>query len=203
MLKKTVKFTDFNGKPQTKDLYFNISKTEIAEMDMNESQMAQDGQITGGIKEKLDTIRKGGKGREILQSFKDIIFMAYGEKSEDGQYFYKSADKSYKFASSPAYDAFFTELLTDPAKAAETIKAMLPDDLDGSKDQDKPVGPPPMSPAQRQQEAASAPVPAADIPTQPAVPADPTPEVTPTKEQMEAFLAQQRQQESGDFTQGS
>ena len=34
MLKKTIKYTDYNGVERTEDFYFNITKAEAIEMEM-------------------------------------------------------------------------------------------------------------------------------------------------------------------------
>ena len=34
MLKKTIKYTDYNGEEQTEDFYFNLSKAELTEMEL-------------------------------------------------------------------------------------------------------------------------------------------------------------------------
>ena len=108
-------------------VHFNLTKTEIAELDMGESQIALDGAISGGLEEKLNAIRAGGKGGEILQAFKDILFLAYGEREEGGRQLIKSADISRAFAQTPAYDVFFLELIEDSAGAAVMINSMLPE----------------------------------------------------------------------------
>lgn len=142
MYKKTITFEDFNGNKRTGDYYFNISEAEFIEMDMNESQMQADGGISGGLSEKLEQIRKGGSGREILAAFKDILFLSYGIKSDDGLVFEKSAEISRRFEQSGAYNEFFTELVTDAGRGAEFIKATLPAKFTPSINkamQDKPV----------------------------------------------------------------
>ena len=35
MLKKTIKYTDYNGEEQTEDFYFNLSKAELTEMELS------------------------------------------------------------------------------------------------------------------------------------------------------------------------
>ena len=35
MLKKTIAYVDFNGNDQTEDFYFNLSKTDLTEMQLS------------------------------------------------------------------------------------------------------------------------------------------------------------------------
>lgn len=139
MLAQTITYEDFNGHKRTEVFHFNLTETEIAEMDMNESQMAKDGSIIGGLEDKLTTIRESGVGREILAAFKDILFMSFGIKSEDGRRFKKSAEISREFEESPAYDVLFRDITGDEKFAANFINAVVPAKLSG-RDADKPSG---------------------------------------------------------------
>lgn len=156
MFKKTVEFEDYseNGEKKSVTLHFNLSKAEVAEMEMNESQMASDGGITGGLEEKLSIISKGGKGSEILKAFKDIVFMAYGRKVQDpelGTIFDKSADISRRFERSAAYNEFFMWLIGDEGHAAEFVKYALPKEWRDQSPSDQPsANRRPVAPVQEQ-----------------------------------------------------
>ena len=76
MLKKTVKYEDFDGNTREETLYFFISKTELTEMELK---------TPGGFAKKLERISTSANGAEIMDVFKEIILTAYGEKSEDGR----------------------------------------------------------------------------------------------------------------------
>ena len=80
MLKKTVVYEDFDGNVRTEDLYFFIPKTELTEMELS---------TPGGFARKLERISTEADGGEIMKTFKEIILMAYGEKSADGRAFIK------------------------------------------------------------------------------------------------------------------
>ena len=122
MLKKTITYTDFNGDQQTEDFYFNLSKSEIAEMELS---------TEGGLHAHLERIVASQNGGEIIKQFKEIIAAACGRRSEDGKRFVKSQEIRDDFFSSPAYDVLFIELLTDADKGAEFINGLLPQDLEG------------------------------------------------------------------------
>lgn len=141
MFSKHVKYKDYSGEDREVTLYFNLSKAEIAEMEMNESKMAADGGVTGGLEEKLNTIQKGGNGAEILAAFKDIIFMSYGKRVYDedlGEIFDKSAEISRKFERSGAYEEFFMWLIGSEENAAKFVNGAMPADFQKPRDQDKP-----------------------------------------------------------------
>ena len=121
MLKKTVTYTDYNGVERTEDLYFNLTKAEIMEMELS---------VTGGLAEKLDKIVAAQDGPAIMQVFKDIILNSYGEKSADGKRFIKNAELREAFAQTEAYSQLFIELMTNVDAATEFLVAIIPNDLE-------------------------------------------------------------------------
>ena len=123
MLKKTVKYEDFDGNTREETLYFFISKTELTEMELK---------TPGGFAKKLESISKSTNGGEIMDVFKEIILTAYGEKSEDGRSFIKKKNGvrlAEEFEQSAAFDALFTELITNPDKASAFVNGIMPQDL--------------------------------------------------------------------------
>ena len=126
MLKKTITYEDFNGNNRTEDFYFNLTSSEITEMELS---------TDGGFDELLNRVIQKQSGSVIIKVFKDILLKAYGEKSIDGRKFEKSEKISDDFYHTNAYDVLFMELVTDAKKAAEFIKAIMPENL--RKDIDK------------------------------------------------------------------
>lgn len=120
MLKKTITYETFDGKEMTEDFYFNLTKTEIMEMEMSES---------GGLSETLKKIVAEDDKAKIIAMFKDIILKAYGEKSPDGKRFIKSEEQSKAFSQTGAYDELFMSLTTDAEAASAFINGLLPKDL--------------------------------------------------------------------------
>lgn len=117
MLKKTIKYTDFNGMERTEDFYFNLSKAEVVEMQYSTG---------GGLKERLESIVNTKDQPAIIREFKKLILAAYGEKSPDGRQFMKSEGISKSFESTEAYSMLFMELATDADKAAEFVNGITP-----------------------------------------------------------------------------
>lgn len=119
MLKETRTYTDYNGKERTEDFYFNLSKAELAEKHLSTDK---------GLAELLQDIIDSDDHKLIVETFKEIILKAYGEKSEDGRRFIKSEELSKAFSETPVYDELFMELSTDSDKAAKFIHGILPAD---------------------------------------------------------------------------
>ena len=74
----------------------------------------------------------GAKAKDavkLMKFFKEIIAMAYGEKSADGERFIKSKELSEAFMQTEAYNQLFTELLTNAEKASKFINAVFPKEL--------------------------------------------------------------------------
>lgn len=117
MLKKTISCNDFNGVERTEDFYFNLTKSELIEMDVT---------AEGGLQERIDRIVKSQNGGEIMKLFKGIILKAYGEKSADGRRFMKSEEISKAFEETMFYDVLFYELVTDADAAADFVNSIIP-----------------------------------------------------------------------------
>ena len=141
MLKKTIKYTDFNGNEVTEDFYFNLTKAEVAEMELGASRLDADGNIKGGMQDLLAEIVASGSGQRIMDTFKEILARSYGMRSEDGKRFIKSKELFEEFTQTAAYSEFFMELITDADAASSFIKAVMPADLAVESDKPKPQPP--------------------------------------------------------------
>ena len=125
MLKKNIKYTDYNGVEREEDFYFNLSKAELMEMEMG---------IDGGLAEMIKQIVKAQDTPSIIKVFKDIILKSYGEKSADGKRFVKVSETGTKlsvgFSQTEAFSQLFMELATDADAAAKFIKGIIPGDIE-------------------------------------------------------------------------
>lgn len=134
MLKKLIKYTDYNGTERQENFYFNLNKTELMEMET---------EVTGGMRQLLEDMMEKQDVPKIMKAFKTIILKAYGEKSPDGRRFYKSEELSTAFTQTEAYNVLYMELLSDAKKAAAFINALMPEDMRGTEEADAvltPVG---------------------------------------------------------------
>lgn len=122
MLKKLIKYTDYNGVERQENFYFNLNKAELMEMET---------EVTGGMRQLLESIMEKQDIPKIMAAFKTIILKAYGEKSPDGRLFNKSPELSNAFTHTEAYNVLYIELLSDAKKAAQFITALMPEDMRG------------------------------------------------------------------------
>ena len=121
MLKKTIKYEDYNGVDREDDLYFNLTEAELMEMEMG---------TVGGLAETIEKITKAQDAPAIINMFKSIILKAYGEKSADGKRFIKVNDAgvplSIAFSQTEAYSQLFMELATNADEAAKFVNGIVP-----------------------------------------------------------------------------
>lgn len=120
MLKKTIKYTDYNGLECEEDFYFNLTKAEVMEMEMT---------TVGSLSETIKKIIATKDIPSIVKMFKDLILKAYGEKSADGKHFIKNDEIRNNFVSTEAYSELFMELSGNEEAAAAFINGILPKDL--------------------------------------------------------------------------
>lgn len=120
MLKRTISYTDYFGRERKEDFYFNLTKSELIEMEISKEE---------GFEEYLTNIINSKKGSVIMETFKKILFASYGEKSEDGRRFIKSPELSKAFSETEAYNILFQELVLDADKAVEFVNGILPTDI--------------------------------------------------------------------------
>ena len=93
MLKKTVTYVDYNGVKRTEDFYFNLTKAEVAEMELS---------VQGGFSKMLEEIVASKDNVQIVNLFKQMVLKSYGEKSPDGRRFIKSDEIAQAFAQTEA-----------------------------------------------------------------------------------------------------
>ena len=111
MFKKEITYKDYNGNSHTENFYFNLSRLDIHKLDKSYEK---------GFQEAYDAAIAANNTRAITDIFLDMIFRAYGKKSDDGMSFEKSEEISEKFMNGPAFEALLEELTNDP-KAMETF----------------------------------------------------------------------------------
>ena len=120
MYKKTITCTNFNGVETTEDYYFNLTESEIIEMQIG---------TVGGLDEQLSKIVAGLDMPSMIKFFKDFVLKAYGEKSPDGKRFVKNDELREAFSQTNAYNKLFMELAFDDKAAADFINGVIPKDV--------------------------------------------------------------------------
>ena len=128
MLKKTIKYVDYNGENQTDECYFNLSKAELMEIQVSEK---------GGFANYLQSLMEEKDQKKIYHMFKEIVLMSYGQKSSDGRTFIKKkmVDGQMirlrdEFEQSDAFSELMIELISGGDKTiAEFINKLIPKEL--------------------------------------------------------------------------
>ena len=125
MLKKTVTYKDFNDVEQTDDLFFNLTQTELLELQAD---------FNGKLVEELSSVLGSGNQRLILDTFKRLVLKAYGMKTPDGRRFIKEDPDGRSiaadFTQTMAYDAFMIDLLSGGAAGAgDFVNSIMPASL--------------------------------------------------------------------------
>ena len=127
MLKRIIKYTDYNGNPRTQEFYFYLNNKNLQELD---ALYQEDGGFAGRFNLIINNLDK----RKLLETFEDITVRAYGVKSEDGTKFVKSKQVQEDFLYSAAYEQLFNELTMGDdasAKLSDFLKKILPAELQG------------------------------------------------------------------------
>lgn len=117
MLKKTITYTDYNGDQRTEDLYFNLTKAEITEMELS---------TEGGLADSIEKITREKDAKKIISTFKELILNSYGQKSEDGRRFIKNDKLKEEFSQTEAYSELFMELASSGEAASAFVNGIIP-----------------------------------------------------------------------------
>jgi hypothetical protein len=118
MLTKELSYLDFDDKPVTETLYFNLTEAELIELEIGEGE--------SGLQEHLRKIVAESDRKQMWKWFKDIVLMAYGQRSEDKRLFIKNEKLKEEFSHSAAFNALMSLLVTDSNFAADFTIGILP-----------------------------------------------------------------------------
>lgn len=120
MLKKTIKYTDFNDVEREEDFYFNLTKAELMDMDLSEQ---------GGLEQMLQRIISLRDTTKIIALFKQLILASVGIKSPDGRKFIKSQEIRDDFEQTQAFSDLYLELVGNVDEAIAFVTGIVPADL--------------------------------------------------------------------------
>lgn len=122
MVKRTIKYTDFNGEQRVEDFYFNLTAAEVAKMEWSKN---------GGLSTFMKRIFDAKDVTEITKVIDMMIMEAYGEKSDDGKYFVKGKDheKARAFMETQAYSDFYFDLISRKGAMAQFFNELVPKEL--------------------------------------------------------------------------
>lgn len=113
MLKKNIKYVDFNGSEREEDYYFHLSVPEATKI-ASEFGMS-------GMEKGINKMIEDGDINAMVLFIEKVILGSYGEKTTDGRAFMKTPELREKFEYSQAYANLFEELLETP----DTMKAFV------------------------------------------------------------------------------
>jgi len=108
MIKKKIKFLDFNGEQREEDFYFHLSLPEVTRLDA---------ELGDSLANYARRIAQDKDVPSLLSFLEKIILNAYGKKSMDGRSFMKSPEMRKEFEYSQAYAELFEQMLLDPEQA--------------------------------------------------------------------------------------
>ena len=129
MLKKTIKYVNFDGVEESVDAYFNLTKTECVDLNL---EFEEEGGLIGKIKKLIKDRDDGDIPRKPAVDFiKLLIDRAYGVRpKDDPSLFLKEDDNGRplykKFKQSAAYDAYVFALLSGDESLDEFAEGVLP-----------------------------------------------------------------------------
>ena len=142
MLKKTIKFVDYNGVERTENLYFHISKTSVLtskddiynEIMVIASGLQDQAKLLEGIKEDqvnnenpFDPNNKiiADSARMVARLLDRLVDLSYGKRSEDGLKFAKGKEILDDFKSSAAYEAFTEQMVSNQDELLDFINKLV------------------------------------------------------------------------------
>lgn len=124
MYTKVIPFKDFKGKPRNETVHFNLSEREVFKL-LPELK---------GMFEWLDSNREQEQRdlgveevRDFYTNFEAIMLEAWGELSEDGLYFRKSA--RYDFEESALFNATMFMFVKEPEQTVKLLEGIIPEGL--------------------------------------------------------------------------
>lgn len=121
MVVRELKVKDYFGNEREYRLYFNMDEDEIMDFEF--------GRVKGGISEFYGRILRAQDIPSLISALKDVITVAYGIPTADGEMFQKSPEIARKFKYTKAYSEFMMKLYTDDAYGQAFLKELFPEEV--------------------------------------------------------------------------
>jgi hypothetical protein len=118
VLKKTLKYKDFNDREREEVFYFHLSQPKLIRWNMIHVK-------DDGLKGYLQRVMAANDGGAAFDFIEKMILDSYGHKTDDGGFLQNDSIRS-SFESSPAYAGLLMELITDADKAAAFLNGIIP-----------------------------------------------------------------------------
>lgn len=117
MIKKTIKYEDYDGNECIEECWFHLNKAELIDLETS---------VDGGYGEKIKEIAESGNPKDVLSVMKTLIIKSYGVRSADGKHFTKDEQITKDFENSEAFSELYAELCTNADAAADFINGIIP-----------------------------------------------------------------------------
>jgi hypothetical protein len=121
MLKKTIRYKDFDDNEVEEEFFFHLSKAKIIHLEATSGR--------DGLKGRLERLQREKDPEKILELLTGVIKLAYGKKSEDGRRFLQTEEVWNDFAESNAFSELLMEFFTEPQSFGPFITAIMPSDM--------------------------------------------------------------------------
>jgi hypothetical protein len=120
MYRTDITYENFDGEQITETCYFNLTKAEMLQLQL---------QYPEGYHVYLQRLVDDNNRKAMIDEFKRILAMSYGERSADGRKFIKSEEISNAFMASEAYSEIFLKLISEEGYADKFMSAVMPKDI--------------------------------------------------------------------------
>jgi hypothetical protein len=122
LLRKVIRYKNFNDEEVEEEFYFHLTKAELVEfqLSVNDEQ---------GMYGHIERIVKEENRPELIKLFKSLLLLSYGKRSEDGRRFTKNEKLIEDFQATGAYSAALIDILSSTENAIEFYRGILPNDL--------------------------------------------------------------------------
>lgn len=131
MIKKTITFENLEGEEVTKDLYFNLTKLDIAKLDVEYEDVhfvTKEGDKVEGLNAVIQDIVENPKGKKILGLIENLVQRSYGEKKSNFT-FDKSPEVVSAFVNSDAYSELILSFVNNTEELTAFIAGIIPKKL--------------------------------------------------------------------------
>lgn len=118
MLKKEIKYKNYEGTEVIAPFYFNYNKMDLIRLKARTGRDIQDQAVF---------LAESGDEQATIEFLEDLILTSYGVKTPDGKSFLKTKEIRHAFEYSEAYAELFVELLTEPGAMAKFANGLIDD----------------------------------------------------------------------------
>ena len=120
MIKKNITYIDFDGEERTDAFYFNLSKAELMDIELD---------YNGNMSAAMNIMLEKRDMKGVLGLLSKLVRKAYGEKSGDGKRFLKNKELEDGFATTDAFSNLLIELVNDEKKLEAFVTGVIPADM--------------------------------------------------------------------------